>query len=33
MKVLSTPDKWYGVTNPGDELIVQKELEEEPTDL
>lgn len=27
IKVLETPDKWMGVTNPGDELIVQKELE------
>ena len=27
MKVLLTPDKWLGVTNPGDELLVRKELE------
>lgn len=33
IKVLETPDKWMGVTNPGDELIVQKELENQPTDL
>lgn len=26
MKVLSTPDKWFGVTNPGDEKVVQEEL-------
>ncbi len=27
MKVLSTPDKWLGITNPGDEKVVQRFLE------
>ncbi|MBD3247572.1 hypothetical protein GF378_03055 [Candidatus Pacearchaeota archaeon] len=26
MKLLSTPDKWFGVTNPGDEKVVQEQL-------
>lgn len=26
MEIYATPDKWFGITNPGDELIIQKQL-------
>ena len=28
MKIYSTPDQWFGVTNPDDEAIVKKQIEE-----
>lgn len=28
MRIYSTPDQWFGVTNPDDEAIVKKQLEE-----
>ena len=28
MKIYPTEDNWYGITNPGDEIIIQKKLEE-----
>ena len=26
MKILYTPEKWMGITNPGDEILIRKEL-------
>ena len=28
MRIYSTPDQWFGVTNPDDEAIVKKQIEE-----
>jgi len=27
MRIYSTPDQWFGVTNPDDEAIVKKQIE------
>jgi hypothetical protein len=28
MRIYSTPDQWFGVTNPDDEAIVKKQIED-----
>ena len=33
MKIYSTPDPWFGVTNPDDEAIVKKQIEDYEKEL